>query len=53
MLQEHSPLATTTDTLTGELGRPDPFQGGVRDLESVVRGLGATPALYMTWAKKR
>jgi len=53
VLQEQSSLATTTDTLTGELGRPDQFQGAVRDLEALVRGLGATPALYMTWAKKR
>jgi hypothetical protein len=53
VLQEQSSLATSTDTLTGDLGSPDQFQGAVRDLESVVRGLGASPALYMTWAKKR
>jgi hypothetical protein len=53
VLQEQSSLATTTDTLTGDLGSPDQFQGAVRDLGTVVRRLGATPALYMTWAKKR
>jgi len=53
VLQEQSSLATTIDTLTGQLGSPDEFQSAVRDLETVVRELGATPALYMTWAKKR
>jgi len=53
VLQEQSALATTLDTLTGRLGSPEDFQDAVRDLEPIVRGLGATPVLYMTWAKER
>jgi hypothetical protein len=53
VLQEQSALATVTDTVTGELGSPVEFQRAVRDLASQARDLGATPALYMTWAKKR
>ena len=53
VLQEQSALATVTDTVTGELGSPVEFQRAVHDLASQVRNLGATPALYMTWAKRR
>jgi hypothetical protein len=53
VLQEQSALATTIDTLTGQLGSPEEFQDAVRELETVVDELGATPVLYMTWAKKR
>jgi hypothetical protein len=35
------------------LGNPDGFQSAVRELEAVARELGATPTLYMTWAKKK
>lgn len=37
VLQEQSSLATTIDTLTGQLGSPDEFQRAVRDLENVAR----------------
>ena len=53
VLQEQSALATVTDTVTGDLGSPTEFQRAVRDLAAEARGVGATPALYMTWAKKK
>jgi hypothetical protein len=53
VLQEQSALATVTDTVTGELGNPDEFQSAARALATLVHETGATPVLYMTWAKKR
>jgi len=52
MLQEQSTLGSAYDGQSGVLGSPDAFHAATRDLAEMVRAEGATPALYMTWAKE-
>ncbi len=52
VLQEQSTLGTTYDPDSGVLGSPDAFHRATRDLAAMIRAEGATPALYMTWAKE-
>ena len=52
MLQEQSTLGTDYDRDSGMLGSPDDFHDAARDLAAMVKEAGATPALYMTWAKE-
>jgi len=52
LLQEQSTLGTAYDGDPGVLGSPDAFHAATRDLARMVRAEGATPALYMTWAKE-
>jgi hypothetical protein len=54
VLQEQSALATEIiDTVSGKLGDAVAFRDAVRSLVPMIRENGATPLLYMTWAKKR
>ena len=54
VLQEQSALGTPmADQATGRLGSPDAFHSALRELAPLIRGLGAEPLLYMTWAKER
>ena len=53
VLQEQSTLGTTYDSDSGVLGSPDSFHSATRDLAEMTRREGATPVLYMTWAKER
>ena len=52
VLQEQSTLGTTYDQDSGVLGSPDSFHSATRDLAGMIAGEGATPVLYMTWAKQ-
>ena len=52
VLQEQSTLGTRYDPTTGVLGDPAAFNRAVRELTGIIRGRGAKPALYMTWAKE-
>ena len=54
VLQEQSNLAADlADSITGKLGDPTIFHDAVRTLAEMIQEHGATPLLYMTWAKKR
>ena len=52
LLQEQSTLGTDYDGESGTLGSPDAFHAATRELVQMIRAEGATPALYMTWAKE-
>lgn len=52
VLQEQSALGAPYDPDVGVLSSPEAFYGAARDLAKMIRADGATPALYMTWAKE-
>jgi hypothetical protein len=52
VLQEQSTLGAAYDRDSGALGSPDAFHAATRELATMIRGGGASPALYMTWAKE-
>jgi len=52
VLQEQSTLGAPYDPDSGTLGSPDDFHEATRELVASIRAAGATPALYMTWAKE-
>jgi len=53
VVQEHSRLGVPyADEDTGELGDRQPFRTTVTEVVRMVRERGATPLLYMTWAKE-
>jgi len=52
LFQEQSTLGAAYDMESGELGGPEAFHAATRELAVAVKEHGATPALYMTWAKE-
>ena len=53
MIQEHSRLGVPyADADLGTIGDVRPFHEAAREVVAMVRGIGAEPWFYMTWAKE-